>query len=761
MPGPVAPQTYQTLRGKLDDLSNAVVDLETRLPFTQLVVPAAPGGAPMQLPQTLYFCVPQNDQMLAYWDIVADRLFKIRHCMNIEGTVRQLPLFEPPIDPMLLVEAVAHGIDIGSVLNDLYAPLPRYRFTFMLQQAMAMCVEVRAFGSTLLAVLEKRDSEKLASLRAEQESQLLVQVRDSKKQQIDEAMQTLQGLQSTAAMVAGRVSNYESLLAQGLIAEETDQLGNLDASNERQETASWIEATAQILNLIPNVSFGTPGSVSFGGSNLGAATSAVSRSYTYLASSYSYKANRASITGGQKRHSDEWRFQRDQANLELKQVERQIAAATIRADIARTDLRNHETQMDHAQAIEELLRTKFSNDALYSWMEGALRSVYFQCYQSAYEVAKRAERCWSYERGTDANFVKFGAWDSSMRGLLSGERLYLQLKQMERAYQEAQLREFEIGKHVSLLQLDPLALIALKETGTCEIEIPEWLFDLDYAGHYFRRLKTVSLTIPAVVGPYTSVSATLTLLNSKVRVSSAVAGAYEDDENYRADHLSVEAVAISSGQNDAGRFELTFRDEKYLPFEGAGALSRWRIELPRKYRSFDYETIADIVFHLKYTSRRDETLAAAALDALQAKLDLPAGGSLYRLFSLRHEFPTDWRKLMMSGTRAATLAVTKDRLPQWLQGGSVTVLELHYAIILKEPRPALSYAATVTIGAAAPLTLQWPAQAGTYRAGVQTVSVPIETAGSGWKLEIAPLPTPADFDLVKDILFVARYAVTL
>lgn len=91
----------------------------------------------------------------------------------------------------------------------------------------------------------------------------------------------------------------------------------------------------------------------------------------------------------------------------------------------------------------------------------------------------------------------------------------------------------------------------------------------------------------------------------------------------------------------------------------------------------------------------------------------------------------------------------------------MTVLELHYAIILKEPRPALSYAATVTIGAAAPLTLQWPAQAGTYRAGVQTVSVPIETAGSGWKLEIAPLPTPADFDLVKDILFVARYAVTL
>ena len=41
--------------------------------------------------------MPQNDKLLGYWDTVADRLFKIRHCMNIEGVVRQLPLFEPPI----------------------------------------------------------------------------------------------------------------------------------------------------------------------------------------------------------------------------------------------------------------------------------------------------------------------------------------------------------------------------------------------------------------------------------------------------------------------------------------------------------------------------------------------------------------------------------------------------------------------------------------------------------------------------------------
>jgi hypothetical protein len=34
------------------------------------------------------FCLPHNEMLYGYWDTVADRLFKIRHCMNIEGQVR-------------------------------------------------------------------------------------------------------------------------------------------------------------------------------------------------------------------------------------------------------------------------------------------------------------------------------------------------------------------------------------------------------------------------------------------------------------------------------------------------------------------------------------------------------------------------------------------------------------------------------------------------------------------------------------------------
>src|SRR3954468_12765515 len=113
-----------------------------------------------------YFSIPNNDYLVKYWDTVEDRLFKIRHCMNIEGVVRQLALFEPPIDPALLVKAAAAGLDIGAVLSDANAPMPLYRFPFMMQRALEICTEVKALGSAMLAALEKKDAEAFALLRS-------------------------------------------------------------------------------------------------------------------------------------------------------------------------------------------------------------------------------------------------------------------------------------------------------------------------------------------------------------------------------------------------------------------------------------------------------------------------------------------------------------------------------------------------------------------------------------------------------------------
>ena len=262
---------------------------------------------------------------------------------------------------------------------------------------------------------------------------------------------------------------------------------------------------------------------------------------------------------------------------------------------------------------------------------------------------------------------------------------------------------------------DPINLIALKKTGSCEIDLPEALFDMDYPGHYMRRLKAVSVTIPAVVGPYTSINGTLTLLRSSIRKNAGRASSYaeqQDDDRFLYNFAPIQSIATSHGQNDSGLFELNFRDERYLPFEGAGAISRWRLEIPRETSAFDLDTITDIVLRLNYTAReggadlRSHALAAATLPAMPAPAPLaPSSGAaaptrpnqdqLLRLFSLRHEFPTEWHRFIQAAdtTRTLTLGLTRERFPYPYRGKALKTTSFDVILLLK---PGVVYPGTGT-----------------------------------------------------------------
>lgn len=60
---------------------------------------------------------------------------------------------------------------------------------------------------------------------------------------------------------------------------------------------------------------------------------------------------------------------------------------------------------------------------------------------------------------------------------------------------------------------------------------------------------------------------------------------------------TIQSVVTSSGSKDSGLFETNLRDERFLPFEGAGVKSTWKLELPVAFRQFDYNTVSDVIFH--------------------------------------------------------------------------------------------------------------------------------------------------------------------
>jgi hypothetical protein len=717
--GKIETQTYNSLLDKWDAFGNAMVELELAFPFSnQTSVNASNAG--IGFPNVfgsmsrLYFGIPNNPNLTALGGKIDDRLLKIRSCENIEGIFQQVPLFEPAIDPALLVQAAAQGLSLSSILSDMNSPMPNYRFYYLLQKALELCGELKALGNAFLSAKEKGDAEALSNMRATHESNIQNLVIEVKKQQLEEANKSLQSLLQNRKGPVSRMQYYLKLIGEDLskVPDESTDFSELPNQLEQPVDESGLklihyekeemdkageaaalhvaigvrETLAGILHALPSVTvdakpWGIGVGTVWGSPNLANATQSVATSMRVFADYLSHQSTSAARKGGFLRQLQDRIQQANAAGYEIKNIDKQILIQEIRQAISNKEIDNQQKQMDNAKKVEDFLRNKYTNAELYSWMEGNIRTLYYQAYTLAYDLAKKAEKAYRFERPAeaDSNFIQFGYWDAGRDGLLAGERLYLALKQLERAYQEKRGYDFEITKHVSLRQLNPLALIQLRETGSCEFELPEVLFDRDYPGHYMRRIKSVALTIPCVVGPYTSLSCTLRLLEHTFRTSSVCGrGGYarqmdQPDSPFSTLNVPISAIAASTGQNDSGVFELNFRDERYIPFEGAGAVSKWRVTLPEEeeLRQFDYKTISDVVMHLRYTAiDGGDKLKVAAIDSVKAFNkyfdELSQQEGLFAFFDLKHDFPAEW-STFVNGSADFAAVIRKDYFPYFAQ----------------------------------------------------------------------------------------------
>jgi len=689
-------QTFRSLDDaeSLNGLANASVEIEGFL--SPSVVPPADENNPNGMPLMPFFGIPGNEKLLGYWTTVADRLFKIRHCQNIEGILRSLPTFDSPIDPGLLVRAAGVGVDVASALSDINVSLPHYRFNIMMQKAAELCGEVKSLGGALLSALEKRDAEAMALLRSTHETKVLNAVRTVKERQLDEARESRTGLDRSKEMTTMRRDYYRDIAF--VNAWEGTQLALTGAGLILQGYEVGNLVLASTLGLLPDFHISLPFSAgpTIGGNGWSESATQFSNSIGKLASILNTSASMAGTMGGHQRRFDDWKLQERLANKELEQIDRQIAAADIRIAIAEKELSNHDLQVQNNAEADEFMRSKFTNRELYDWMVGQISGIYFQSYQLAYDVAKRAESAYRHELGLrEISFIQFGYWDSLKKGLLAGERLSYDLKRMEIAYLDQNKREFEIVKHVSLLSIDPVSLVKLKQTGECFVTLPEALFDMDYNGHYMRRIKSVGITMPCVAGPYSGVNCTLTLQSSSIRHSDALFGGkygrQNDDPRFVDNVGSTQSIVTSGAQNDSGMFETNLRDERYLPFEGQGAISTWHIEMPQSFKSFDYNTISDVVLHVRYTSRDGSAqLKSQADQELQAALNdfirFEGARGLMQMFSLRHEFPTEWSRFLNAPegvVQSLTAGLTKERFPFLFQGKDISIKNIDVFVKVK------------------------------------------------------------------------------
>jgi Tc toxin complex TcA C-terminal TcB-binding domain len=752
--GSVSTLTYNQLRGKLDAFGNAMVDMEVDMPF-DIVSPGGGGSAANgtqilpSIGQTLYFCIPQNDQLLAYWDTVADRLFKIHNSLNLQGVFQQLPLYDPPIDPALLVRAAASGLDVSSIVSGLNQPLPLVRFQLLVAKATEICQEVQSLGAALLAAVEKQDNESLSLLRAQHENSILGLGQMVKYGQWQDAQKATQALQLSLATAVQRYSYYQKLLGrtdaqiqssiptltdldlgglqsfnftqsdassepvmaldpitpdiskdstsvsdgavQSLSNNEVEELKKLEIAHDLQETANGINTVGAVLALIPQFKghvqpMGCGATIDFGGHHLSFNTEALASAVRAVADEFSYEASTAAKIGSYSRRELDWTFQSNSAKAEINQILKQTRGAQIREAVAQKDYENHLVQMQQAQEIIDFLggnqvdggfQIKETTIGFYLWMKREIKALYGNAFQLAFSIAKKAERALQNELGDSSlSYIQYNYLNGT-EGLLAGEKLLFDVKTMEMAYHDRNQREYELTKHVSLLQIDPLALVQLRATGSCSFTLPEEAFDLDGPGHYFRRIQSVALTLPCVAGPYTSVNCTLTLQKSTIRTQPGLynnkyARQGSDDPRFDDYYGTVQSIVTSSGQTDSGLFETNLKDDRYLPFEDSGvAGSQWVLTLPSDVPQINFDTITDVVLHIRYTAREGgEVQKAAAVANLKALIANAQTVGSVCLFSVRHDFPSQWAKFQSAAPAPSALlqlTLTPELYPYWSQ----------------------------------------------------------------------------------------------
>ena len=597
-------------------------------------------GSTMQLASTtgmmFYFNVPRNEILMGYWETVADRLYKIRNSLNIDGVKRALSLFAPPIDPALLVKAKASGVSISEVLSDASSALPYYRFKVMVKKAIEIVRDLMQTGQHLMDALEKYDAESLALLRVSHEKTMLALQKSITDMDVTELEKELESVETEAESIETEQAEQEEYLKPIKLEEQYDKL--MEKVGKVQETVEKIRNAASVAAKLPDLDVGAianglggPSFSSFasGGSKIAQRLVNDAEGYASRFVQRQISAAKIKLQAEAERKLQSWTMQKTEKANQAKALEKKKVIAEIKIDYAKKQVDKTEREVELKNEMYEHLSEKYTNRELYEWLKKETGDVYKSLFRLAVRVARKAEKCYHFEIGdeedesmTAQNFIKGSGsyWDNLHGGLLAGEKLLADLHTMEVAYLENDRNELEITRPVSLWELenrqgtDDLAntqtpLTDLKEGKECLFEIPKTLYDKDFPLQYFRRIRDIRIEIlaPNYRGHY--LNAELTLTNNELDLGIT--------EKTVKNRIGTQTMATSTAHQESGKYNFCFCSDKFSPFDGAGAISKWTLKITGFDNSrnniegtnhrLDLSKIEDVIVYVSYTARMGKT----------------------------------------------------------------------------------------------------------------------------------------------------------
>ncbi|MBX8541904.1 hypothetical protein K5D51_18450 [Pseudomonas cichorii] len=598
-----------------------------------------------------WFRLPVNTKLLDLWDRLALRLYNLRHNLSLDGKPLSLSLYAPAVNPSDLLRAQAAGGGSGQRRLGSLAIIPPYRFRAMLPRVQNAVETLIRYGDQLRGYMEMRDRADQEELQQAHVLELSAFTETLQIQMIEQSVKSREALMGSRAVIESRKMYYRQLEHGDVSQTERRSMDLQGEAKNLDVTALGVTAGGHLVDAFVPTIFGTAG----GGMRPAGLVYCVSAVLQAISLDKSRAAEQALISEQYRRRRIEWQFLARQAEQDLEAIDLQIEVQDIAVEAAKTSLAQATKAQEQAQTYYTFLKNRATGPALYQWLISQMATLYFQAYDVVLSMCLGTEACWQYEIGDrDTRFIPVNAWADNRYGLTAGEMLKLGLLQMESAFLSRHERRLELTKTISLKALlkdyDPGAntrepepratgweavIAQLETTGEIAFDFDSSLFDKDYPGQYLRQLVRMSVSIPAVLGPYEDIRVLLTQQTSSVLLTPDIRGVRylykeagelppDSDDEVDPTHIvfnprANQQIGISTGVDDHGMFMLDFGDERYFPFEGTGAVSRWTLTFPRhesERQKAILGSLTDIILHVKYLAVDGGKVFNAQVEAL-------------------------------------------------------------------------------------------------------------------------------------------------
>lgn len=484
-----------------------------------------------------YFGSPSHNTINELIKRVQGRLYNLRNGLNLDGSRFTPSEYGTEIDPInVKLLRNSNSLDSNS-LQALQDKKRIYQFRDLMPITESIIDTTIQFGNQFYSILQQKDNEEIQLLMHTQTMAAELFVTQNFELQIQEIELQLNALLTNQQSSQLQLAFYQRLLTSGIIEQERTSFNIQKDAHQLQLTANTVRTSAAVAHLIPNI-FG----VANGGMRFGEAIESAANVTDMLAHHKILTAQLITDEAEAKRRGMELEKEIKVSMNHLQEISINIQATEKRLEIIKSNLAEHKMRIAQQQTMLDHLTNKFTNVDLYSWMSNKLSSLYISVYQIALRSLNQLQDSYNYELDRTDSFIPQQPWDSLRKGLLAGEGLKLALIQLKDSYFRNNIRRKEVEKVISLRKK-----FGVKEPDFWDKEIPSFnLYVKDFYPKESKkiRIKSLSVSIPGIVGPYETFNITLknTALNQEIE--------------------------ISRGINDFGVFPESINDGRYMPFEG-------------------------------------------------------------------------------------------------------------------------------------------------------------------------------------------------